>query len=75
MLRRRDWLALDCGLAMGTGLPEAEQDVAKAAHYFEKCLSLQPDNKGLKFNLGVSLVRTGVKENIARGKVLMTEGQ
>jgi tetratricopeptide (TPR) repeat protein len=56
-------------------LPEESQDAAKAAEYFQKCLDLQPDNTSLKFNLGVSLVRTGVKENIARGKALMTEGQ
>jgi tetratricopeptide (TPR) repeat protein len=57
------------------GLPEEKQDAGKAAEYFQKCLDLQPDNTSLKFNLGVSLVRTGVKENIARGKALMTEGQ
>ena len=56
-------------------LPEAEQSAAKAADYFEKCLGLQPDNKGLKFNLGVALVRTGDKAKVLRGKKLMEEGQ
>lgn len=56
-------------------LPEEEQDPAKAAEYFEKCLGLQPDNAGLKFNLGVSLIRTGDKDKIVRGKALMSDGQ
>lgn len=56
-------------------LPEAEQSVVKAAEYFEKCLNLQPDNKGLKFNLGVALVRTGDRAKVTRGKQLMEEGQ
>lgn len=56
-------------------LPEAKQDASKAAEYFQKCLDLQPENKGLMFNLGVALVRTGTKENVAKGKQLMTQGQ
>jgi tetratricopeptide (TPR) repeat protein len=56
-------------------LPEGKQDPVKAADYFQKCLNLQPDNKGLKFNLGVALVRTGNKDNVTRGKKLMSEGQ
>ncbi len=56
-------------------LPEEKQDAAKAANYFQKCLNLQPDNKQLMFNLGVALVRTGTKENIAKGKELMNKGQ
>jgi tetratricopeptide (TPR) repeat protein len=55
-------------------LPEAEQDAMKAAQYFEKCLNLQPENKGLMFNLGVSLIRTGIRDNMSRGKALMEKG-
>jgi len=55
-------------------LPEPEQDASKAALYFEKCLNLQPDNKGLMFNLGVSLIRTGKHDNMTRGKALMEKG-
>lgn len=55
-------------------LPEAEQDANKAALYFEKCLNLQPTNKGLMFNLGVSLIRTGTRDNMSRGKELMEKG-
>lgn len=52
-------------------LPEEMQDPAKAATYFEKCLEMQPDNSAIKTNLGVSLMRTGIPENINRGKKLL----
>jgi len=56
-------------------LPKEMLDAAKAAEYFQKCLELKPDDPSLKHNLGVALVRTGTKENIARGTALMSGGQ
>jgi len=52
-------------------LPEEQQDAAQAAVYFEKALGLQPDNAGLKNNLGVALLRTGDPASIERGKKLL----
>lgn len=52
-------------------LPDEMQDPNMAAQYFEQCLEMQPDNPGLKTNLGVALMRTGDAEKIARGKKLL----